>query len=425
MKTNHKADSAKGRMPVGFVGHGAPTLGLEDNAITQAWHRWAQGLPRPKAVLVVSAHWLSPEPEIGPMVPRPLLYDFYGFPDELYRVKYAPPAAEKEGQRAMDLLREAGLNPKPAPKRGLDHGAWVPLMKMFPSANIPAFQVSLPTQVPLENHLALGKALAPLREEGVFILGSGNVTHNLGRVNFANREAQPDAWARDFDAWVAGTLEAFDLEKLTRYLKAPGGGLSHPTDDHYVPLVAAAAAAETQGKPSIRFPYVGFDYGTLSMRCVQNQLPGFSSTIVLFLEGFAFEQDANAGILVSGGRLWRAPADRRELALCRCPAALAKGPGQAAVALDVLSPWLPVLPPPTTISPECGHLAARRVFRADAGQYAALQPIVKTTPPVGAAPGYGPRPIVRQLPSGLGTEEDAVLLELTRNLFSTAMRAGP
>jgi len=259
----------KGRMPVGFVGHGAPTLGLEDNAITQAWHRWAQTIPTPKAVLVLSAHWLSPKPLVGPLTPQPLIYDFYGFPDELYRVKYAPPVPEKAVEQTLDLLRSAGLDPSPSPERGLDHGAWVPLMKMFPQADIPAIQVSLPTQVPLEKHLALGKALAPLRDEGVFILGSGNVTHNLRRVNFADREAEPETWARDFDAWVVEKLGAFDLEELIRYLQAPGGKISHPTDDHYVPLIAAAAAAGTYGKPAIRFPFEGFDYGTLSMRCVE------------------------------------------------------------------------------------------------------------------------------------------------------------
>ncbi len=257
------------RMPVGFVGHGAPTLGLENNAITQAWHRWAQTFPKPKAILVLSAHWLSPQPQVGPLTPQPLLYDFYGFPDELYRVQYAPPAAVEEINKALELLRSAGFRPSPAPQRGLDHGAWVPLMKMFPNADIPAFQVSLPTRVPLSEHLALGRALAPLRDEGIFILGSGNVTHNLRQVNFADREAKPEAWAADFDAWAVKALNQFDLEQLTRYREAPGGALSHPTDDHYIPLVAAAAAAEAQGTPKIRYPYEGFDYGTLSMRCVE------------------------------------------------------------------------------------------------------------------------------------------------------------
>jgi 4,5-DOPA dioxygenase extradiol len=263
-KTNHK-----NQMPVGFVGHGAPTLGLEDNAITRSWHDWAQSLPKPKAILVLSAHWLSDKPLVGPLTPQPLIYDFYGFPDELYRVKYEPPASEDAAQSALHLLRSAGLEPSPAPQRGLDHGAWVPLMKMFPKADVPAFQVSLPTRVPLSRHLALGKALAPLRNEGILILGSGNVTHNLGQVHFAERDAEPESWARDFDAWAAGTLEEFDLEKLTRYREAPGGKMSHPSDDHYVSLVAAAAAAGGLGKPKIRYPYEGFDYGTLSMRCVK------------------------------------------------------------------------------------------------------------------------------------------------------------
>src|SRR5208282_5077256 len=244
-------------------------LGLEDNAITRSWREWAKSLPKPKAVLVLSAHWLSDKPLVGPLASQPLIYDFYGFPDELYRVKYEPPASESAAQAALEFLRSAGLNPSPAPQRGLDHGAWVPLLKMFPEAGIPTFQVSLPTRVPLSNHLTLGQALAPLRDEGILILGSGNVTHNLGRVNFAQRDAEPEGWARDFDAWAKGTLEEFDLEKLTRYREAPGGKISHPSDDHYVPLVAAAAAAGAHGKPKIRYPYEGFDYGNLSMRCVE------------------------------------------------------------------------------------------------------------------------------------------------------------
>jgi len=256
-------------MPVGFVGHGAPTLGLEDNAITQAWYRWAQALPTPKAVLVLSAHWLSSKNLVGPLVPQPLIYDFYGFPDELYRVTYPHPAALAAAERTLDLLRSAGQKVFSSPERGLDHGAWVPLMKMFPRADVPVFQVSLPAQAPLSESVALGKALAPLREEGIWILGSGNVTHNLRRVHFEDRNAEPEAWARDFDAWAADALEHHDLEKLARYQEAPGGALSHPTDDHYIPLIAAAAAAGAHGKPSIRWPHLGFDYGNLSMRCVE------------------------------------------------------------------------------------------------------------------------------------------------------------
>jgi 4,5-DOPA dioxygenase extradiol len=264
-----KEPRPKDRMPVGFVGHGAPTLGLENNTITQAWHRWGQALGKPKAILVLSAHWLSNQPQAGPSVSQSLVYDFFGFPDELYLLKYNPPAETSAVHRALELLRSAGLNPSAKSERGLDHGAWVPLMKMFPEADIPVFQVSLPAQAPLKETVALGKALAPLRDEGVFILGSGNVTHNLRQVHFENREAAPESWAKDFDAWVAETLEHFDLEKLTQYRTAPGGALSHPTDDHYIPLLAAAAAAGVQGSRRIRYPYEGFDYGTLSMRCVE------------------------------------------------------------------------------------------------------------------------------------------------------------
>ncbi len=264
-------------MPVGFVGHGAPTLAVEDNEITQAWKAWGESLldpeegreARPKAVLVISAHWVQWPPHLGPLSEVPLNYDFYGFPGELYDLEYNAPTAPLLAKLIMGLLENIGLKPATLSDRGLDHGAWVPLLHLFPRAGIPVLQVSIPTGASFSEYMALGKALASLRSKGVFILGSGNITHNLGLVDFSDRAAAPPDWVSGFDNWVKETLLRFDLKTLSNYMEAPGGPQSHPTDEHFTPLLVAAASAGTRGKPKVRFPFEGFDYGMLSMRCVE------------------------------------------------------------------------------------------------------------------------------------------------------------
>jgi 4,5-DOPA dioxygenase extradiol len=265
-------DKNNSLMPVGFVGHGAPTLGLEKKGpAIEAWKAWAKALPKPKAVVMVSAHWLERPVHIGPTLKTGLIYDFYGFPDELYQVKYPVPPAPELGREVFSLLSQAGLKPIESPSRGLDHGAWVPLVHMFPDADIPVLQVSIGTHVPMAEHIALGKTLAPLRSQGVFILGSGNITHNLRIVNFRDRYGKPETWAGEFDEWARENLENRDLEALSRYAtEAPSARTAHPTDDHYTPLLVAMAAGEGP-KTGVTFPHTGFEYGTLSMRCVEFQ----------------------------------------------------------------------------------------------------------------------------------------------------------
>ena len=258
-------------MPVGFIGHGAPTLGLERHGPTvDAWREWGKSLPRPKAILVVSAHWLQKPHHLGPINAVSLTYDFMGFPDELYQVEYPAPPAPLLSKEVMHLLTKVGIKPGTNSDRGLDHGAWVPLMHMFPKADIPVLQISIGTNVPMGEHLNLGRLLTPLRSKGVFILASGNITHNLRVVNFADRYGEPEAWAKAFDQWCEGVLDRFELDSLADYQKvAPEARMAHPTDDHFTPLLVAAAAAGKEGKPEIRYPHTGFEYGTLSMRCVE------------------------------------------------------------------------------------------------------------------------------------------------------------
>jgi 4,5-DOPA dioxygenase extradiol len=262
-------------LPIGFIGHGAPTLGAETKGPTvEAWRQWGKELladaKKPQGVVMLSAHWLERPVHVGPTQAAGLIYDFYGFPDELYQVQYPAPPAPALGDRVFELLEKAGLKPIESRTRGLDHGAWVPLKHLFPKADIPVLQVSLSTRVPMAEHIALGRALAPLSGEGFLILGSGNITHNLRVLDFSDRYGEPEGWAKEFDDWVKERLDAMDLEGLSKYVtQAPEARRSHPTDDHFTPLLAAMAAAIASGNKKVRYPREGFEYGTLSMRCVE------------------------------------------------------------------------------------------------------------------------------------------------------------
>ncbi len=257
------------RMPIGFIGHGAPTNAIQNDGATAKWRAWGAVLPRPAAVLVASAHWLEHPPRVGASEILPLIYDFSGFPDELYRIFYPAPGAPELAESALSHLRKGGLAPQRDPQRGLDHGAWVPLRHMFPEADVPVLQVSVPFADPAAC-LALGRALAPLRKQDVFILGSGNIVHNLRLARLDDRAAPVENWAREFDDWCAGALERNDLDALADFARrAPGASLAVPTDDHFAPLLITAAAAAESGKPVVRYPFTGFEHGNLSMRCVE------------------------------------------------------------------------------------------------------------------------------------------------------------
>jgi 4,5-DOPA dioxygenase extradiol len=248
-----------------FVAHGAPTLAL-DHDKGRDLSRWAATWTRPKAILAFSAHWQTPNPTLGAVTTLPLVYDFHGFPSALYRLRYPAPAAPELAGRVRELLSPS-FTVDFHPERGLDHGVWVPLLHLSPQANIPVLQVGLPLAQGPARLIELGKALAPLRSEGVLILCSGNLTHNLRRLDFgyAGNEATT-TWAREFDTWVANALNAADIEALCNVPAAPNVGLAHPTLEHYLPLLVSAGAAH--GEP-LRFPLIGFEYGTLSRRCVE------------------------------------------------------------------------------------------------------------------------------------------------------------
>ena len=251
------------RTPIAFVGHGAPLIALdaEKGAPLRAW---GEALGRPRAVLALSAHWERAPLTSGATETRPLVYDFGGFPRALYEVQYPAPGAPRLADRVEGLL---GV-PMPRSARGLDHGVWTPLVHLFPDASVPVLQVSLPSSDGPRALFALGQRLAPLRDDGVLLLCSGNITHNLGAVDFAGTSAPP-RWAQDFDEWTRDTLARSDWDALLAYeSRAPRYRASHPTDDHWLPLLVAAGAASV-APTTTRFPVEGWEFGSLSRRSVE------------------------------------------------------------------------------------------------------------------------------------------------------------
>lgn len=259
-------------MPAIFVGHGAPLLAV-DAAKGAPFVEWGAALTRefgaPRALLSVSAHWTTPGNTLllGPLARQPLIYDFHGFPEELYRVEYAAPGGGVVASEvAATLSRLQGVTVSQT-QRGLDHGTWTPLVHLWPKANVPILQLSLPIGWSGKRWFELGRALAPLRAEGVLIMGSGNVTHNLGKVAWEPNASVPQ-WAADFDAWVERSLTNFHADELMDYkAKAPALATNHPTEEHWAPLVVAAGAAGQS--PKVTYPVSGWEFGSLSRRSVQ------------------------------------------------------------------------------------------------------------------------------------------------------------
>ncbi|QDG54815.1 dioxygenase [Persicimonas caeni] len=252
-------------MPVGYVGHGAPTL-VFDKQKGADLRRWADEMPRPRAMLVISAHWQDTPVSIGTTERRELMYDFYGFPKELYEVEYDAPAAPELADRVAALLGEK--QPVQREDRAMDHGVWVPMVHMAPAADIPILQISLPSQAGPKALFELGRKLAPLRDEGIFLLGSGSLVHNLRRIDFSERSS-PESWAVEFDQWAAETLAQRNFDELIDYRNhAPGLRIAHPTVEHFEPILVAAGAASVD-EVSTSFPVEGFEFGNLSRRCVQ------------------------------------------------------------------------------------------------------------------------------------------------------------
>lgn len=250
------------RLPSLFISHGAPTLALEPGEVGAFWHALAQSLPRPEAVLCVSAHWMTAMPLLGAAARPETIHDYYGFPEAMYRLSYPAPGAPSLAQRAVALLRETGIPAEAEPGYGLDHGAWVPLRSFYPEADMPVAQLSVQPRRDARWHQQLGAALAPLRGENVLILASGGATHNLRELDWG--DGAPPSWAREFDEWLAATLAAGRSEELLDWERtAPHARRAHPSPEHFLPLFVALGAAGA-GVSGERI-YRDFTLGGLSM----------------------------------------------------------------------------------------------------------------------------------------------------------------
>ena len=251
-------------MPVIFAAHGAPIL-LDDAVWMAELAAWGKAMPQPKSILMVSAHWEARPTTLGATRTVPLIYDFFGFPDRYYQTQYPAPGAPELAARVRDLLRHNGLAVADDPARGLDHGAYVPLVAMYPDADVPVLQISMPG---LDAHelFQLGQALAPLRDEGVLVFGSGFLTHNM---RYAFRPGIPP-WAKEFDAWTADALLRFDVDALMDFqVRAPAAKMALPTWEHYAPVLVAAGAVGDR-RPRTSFPITGFWLeGAFTKRSVQ------------------------------------------------------------------------------------------------------------------------------------------------------------
>lgn len=258
---------ARSRLPVLFVGHGSPMNAIEDNRWSRAFRALGQSLPTPRAVLAVSAHWFVPGTYVTNNAHPETIHDFGGFPRELHEVSYPAPGDPALAEHIRQLLTAHSASARS--DWGLDHGTWSVLCHMRPEADVPVLQLSIDARLPPSRHLAIGKALAPLRDEGVLILGSGNIVHNL-RDAFANlragRSATPQ-WASEFDAAIASAIERRDGAFLQSSLESDTGRQSHPTAEHYLPLLYSFGASSEAD--AVNYPITGFDAGSLSMRSVQ------------------------------------------------------------------------------------------------------------------------------------------------------------
>lgn len=251
------------RMPALFLAHGNPMNAIVDNAFTRSLGTLAADLPRPAAILVVSAHWLTRSTYVLSAEKPRTIHDFGGFPEELYAVQYPAPGSPIGAALVSELAPEVRADDS----WGLDHASWTVLRHMWPDADVPVFELSLDMTAPPVAHWELGRKLAALRDEGVLVVGSGNIVHSFAGISWEpDAPAQP--WAEEFDAWIADALTRGDGDALVNYDSAGAmARLSVPTNDHYLPLLYPAAMREHD--ESVTFTHTGIDMGSMSMRCVR------------------------------------------------------------------------------------------------------------------------------------------------------------
>ncbi|MDB5571185.1 MAG: dioxygenase extradiol [Hyphomicrobiales bacterium] len=253
------------RMPALFVSHGSPMTAIQPSAARDFLMGFAHEMPRPKAILIATAHFESRIPLLSADEKPEMIYDFGGFPKPLFEIVYGAPGSPALALRAAHLLREAGYESHAVTGRGFDHGTWVPLKLMYPDADIPVVQLSVQPEQGSAYHLALGRALAPLRDEGVLIVGSGSLTHNLYELSRSGREmdAPVQHWVADFTDWIADKVQAGAEDDIADYrARAPFARENHPRAEHFLPLPFAMGAG--LGAPGKRV-HASYDYGLLAM----------------------------------------------------------------------------------------------------------------------------------------------------------------
>lgn len=261
------ADNRSNKAPALFCAHGSPMNMLMDNDYTRAMKQMASKLKKPKAALIVSAHWVTNGLFISTAAKQETIHDFYGFPKALYDISYPAAGAPVVAQKLIESLQDFGA--RADERRGLDHGGWGVMKFLFPKADVPTFQMSLDKNLTTAGHFRLGERLSALRDEGVMIIGSGDIVHNLYAMERAPN-AKTAEWALEFEAKIKEGVIKKDFETLIEYLQiGEAARLSCPTSEHYLPLLYVAAASQ---KEKLSFFYEGFEHGSISLSCFGTQI---------------------------------------------------------------------------------------------------------------------------------------------------------
>ena len=251
------------KMPLLFIGHGSPMNAIDDNSYTKNLTALGQKIPKPAAILVISAHWMTDGNWVTEMTTPKTIHDFHGFPQPLFDVQYPAPGSPETAKLIRELVNEPKVNPD-LTDWGLDHGTWAVLRHMYPNADIPVLQLSLDLKQPADYHIKIGQQLSKLREKGVLILGSGNLVHNLRTLRW-EPNAKPYDWAVEFDEWLKKKLTERDFKSvLNDFHQTPAGKLSVPSMDHYLPLHYILGAADKNDE--LHFEYEEMQNGSISMR---------------------------------------------------------------------------------------------------------------------------------------------------------------
>ncbi|MGA7614980.1 MAG: class III extradiol ring-cleavage dioxygenase [Thermoanaerobaculia bacterium] len=258
--------------PTLFISHGAPSVILDDPEFVAALRGFASRLPKPRAVILMSAHWESDTSvRLTARDPSKTIHDFGGFDRQLYSLHYPAPGDPELSRRIVSILEDASIDAAVDDSRGLDHGAWIPLLMLYPDADVPVIELSLPRPRSVDLVRRIGRALAPLRDEGMMLIGSGGVVHNLSEIRFSSHPAVSE-WARRFDDWVWRCIRTRDFDELGQYRNAaPTADLAVPTTEHFDPIFFTVGTSRDEEQEMLIFE--GFRFGNLSMRSFAFQAP--------------------------------------------------------------------------------------------------------------------------------------------------------